>query len=102
MAGDDAKTMTKALFWRQCVEELFNGYAKQFDTHLQEVLKYDAPERLRAALVAFQKARPGEGNKLPSKKLQGKKQDIEKHGHQGSTVQKRGKCREGKVVVKKK
>lgn len=35
----------------QYVEKMFNGYADNFDSHLQQTLKYDIPKKL-AALVA--------------------------------------------------
>jgi predicted TPR repeat methyltransferase len=37
---------------RQYVQALFDGYADGFDAHLQQVLKYDAPQRLLQPLEA--------------------------------------------------
>lgn len=37
---------------RQYVQSLFDGYADGFDAHLQQVLKYDAPQRLLRPLLA--------------------------------------------------
>jgi len=36
---------------RQYVEDIFNSYAKKFDNHLVNVLKYDAPIMLKKALL---------------------------------------------------
>jgi len=36
---------------RQYVEDVFNSYAKKFDNHLVNVLKYDAPIMLKKALL---------------------------------------------------
>jgi len=43
----------------QYVEEVFDDYAEKFDTHLQNVLKYAAPERL-VALVTKHSTPPAE------------------------------------------
>jgi predicted TPR repeat methyltransferase len=56
-AKKEQKEATKALFWRQCVEDLFDGYAKTFDGHLQKVLQYDAPRIIREVLEKFQSKR---------------------------------------------
>ncbi len=43
----------------QYVEKVFDGYADKFDTHLLQVLKYEAPERL-VALVTQHSTPPAE------------------------------------------
>jgi len=43
----------------QYVEKVFDAYADKFDTHLQQILKYDAPEKL-VALVTQHSTPPAE------------------------------------------
>lgn len=43
----------------QYVESVFDGYAHKFDTHLQQVLEYNAPQKL-VSLVTQHSAVPGE------------------------------------------
>jgi predicted TPR repeat methyltransferase len=63
---NDLKKATKALFWRQCVEDLYDGYAKTYEVHLQKALGYTAPDIIKDALVKFQGARlPDDPTPIP-------------------------------------
>jgi len=44
---DDDKALVLEAQHRQCVEELFDGYADEFDDHLVDKLKYGVPRLLR-------------------------------------------------------
>lgn len=52
LAGSDGGAEAPAHPPRRYVQALFDGYADGFDAHLQEVLKYGAPQRLLRPLVA--------------------------------------------------
>merc|ERR1719272_2759082 len=49
--SDADKEAYREIRHRQCIEELFDDYADDFDQHLQEGLRYDIPNLMRKVVL---------------------------------------------------